>query len=107
MKKGSIPDYYKSLFKGLFYPIQYLLKKTNLEKQTNQDSYPQAIRAWFHFFTILKKLEFTKAIKYLFYILIDIPVKAYNRSIIDKKEIKSFWESQNLKIETLNTTKYS
>lgn len=107
VKKGSIPEYYKSLFKGLFYPIQYVLKKKNLEELTNQDSYPQAVRAWFHFLNILKKLEFIKASKYLFYILIDIPIKAYNRRFIDQEEIKYFCESQNLKIETLNSTIYS
>ncbi|NES05953.1 MAG: glycosyltransferase family 2 protein [Okeania sp. SIO2F4] len=93
VKNGSIPEYYKSLFIGLLYPIQYVSKKTDLQKVTNQNPYPQAVRAWFQILTLLKYFKFIKAGKYLFYIVINIPIKAYNRRLIDQKEIQELQKS--------------
>ena len=99
VKNRSILDYYKSLSIGLLYPIQYILKQKDLQKSTNQNSYPQAIRAWFNILTLLKYFKLIKATQYLFYIVIDIPTKAYSRRLIDQKEIQGLQRSlkENLK----------
>lgn len=91
VKRGSIAGYYKSLILGLHYEIQRFLKHDkDFEALSRQDTYTGAVRACHHCLVQLREGRFIVASKYFFYVIADIPLRAWARSKIDAEQACRF-----------------
>jgi glycosyltransferase involved in cell wall biosynthesis len=92
LKQGSISNYYGCLMLGSVYAIQRLTSDqgSKSDQQMFRRDYQEAVYALHRFLVLVKEKRFEIAIKYLFYILIDIPIRAWVQGRIEAKQLRQF-----------------
>lgn len=81
LKYGSILQYYGLLILGFLLIIKRLVTKAELNKHWDNHPYNQVLQTPNRLFIFIKKRQFSLAVKWLFYILIDIPFRAKTKEI--------------------------
>ncbi|MEA5516705.1 glycosyltransferase family 2 protein [Nodularia sp. UHCC 0506] len=95
VKKNSLLEYYTSLMLGLIYAIQCLFVKKNGNKPSkpsyyNWMIYKEAFLSFYKVSVMLKNGNFLIASKYLFYTMLDIPIRAKIKRSIEAKQMSVF-----------------
>ena len=88
LKKGSLFNYYFCIFKGFYICIKLLSDKDSVKKSLAAHPYKTAILMIHRFLVIVKTGDLLTASKWLFYITVDIPIRAKSKTIIENKKIK-------------------
>ncbi|WP_414550052.1 glycosyltransferase family 2 protein [Anabaena sp. CCY 0017] len=91
VKNNSLLEYYKSLMLGIIYIIQCFPLKDNGDKLSyhNQMIYKEAVLSFYKIFVLIKNGKLVIASKYLFYVMLDIPIRAKIKSRIEAKQISA------------------
>ncbi|GAB1545193.1 hypothetical protein NUACC21_78690 [Scytonema sp. NUACC21] len=83
LKSGSILQYYKSLIIAVLLLPKSLFKKSEFDKQIHQHPYKQVLETPKRILVFIKHGQFSIALQWLFYILIDIPFRAKTKEIFE------------------------
>lgn len=92
-KKGSILKYYQSVLLGVKFAISPIFGKYSSQKNDYQNYYQEGIDSFYKLLLILRDGKFEIGSKYLFYIMIDIPLRALIKSRIEAKQAHSFTQA--------------
>ncbi|WP_016953242.1 glycosyltransferase family 2 protein [Anabaena sp. PCC 7108] len=91
---NSINMYYFHLFLGVILVIKSLLKIRDVEKNMNDYQLKEAVFMFHHLLILIKERKFLLAGKSLFYITIDIPIRAKIKNKMEIEQAKKFTENQ-------------
>ncbi|WP_103126014.1 glycosyltransferase family 2 protein [Nostoc cycadae] len=89
-KHGSILKYYQSLLIGIQYTIDCIIFKHKVEKDYYQHYYREAVHSFHQVLLLLRDGKFLIASKYLFNIIVDVPIRALIKRRIEAKQADKF-----------------
>ena len=89
-KRNSIWMYYKCLILGIPYTFQRFTAKNDFEEKFHQYPYKEAIHAFYRVLVFIKEGKLEIAGKYLFYTIVDIPIRAKIRGTMETKQARKF-----------------
>ncbi|MBD2530073.1 glycosyltransferase family 2 protein [Nostoc flagelliforme FACHB-838] len=83
LKFGSIFEYYGCFIMGLVLPLKRLISKSKFEDDLRKHPYQQVIETPIRLVAFIQNRQFDIAIKWIFYVLIDIPFRAKTKNIVE------------------------
>lgn len=83
LKSGSVSEYYLCLLMGIILTFKELLTKEKPAEKWYKHMYKEMFQTPKRLFAMLKERQFSIAIKWLFYTLVDIPLRAKTKGIIE------------------------
>lgn len=83
VKTGSLLEYYGCIALGVTLVLRQALIKSDLNKKIQKYYYKQAIATPHRLLVFLKERRFLLAMKWFYYVLIDIPIRAKTRSALE------------------------
>ncbi|MBE9210289.1 glycosyltransferase family 2 protein [Nostoc sp. LEGE 06077] len=89
-KHGSILKYYQSLLIGIHYTIDRIIFKHHFEEYYYQSYYKEAVYSFYKLLLLIRASKFLIASKYLFNIIVDIPIKAFIKRRVEAKQAEKF-----------------
>jgi glycosyltransferase involved in cell wall biosynthesis len=89
VKRGSILHYYGCLMLGLIYVIHKFFKR-DLSWKTYTNSYKSSLESFYTILLLIRERKLLIASKYIYYVTIDIPIRAWNRRRLELKQIQNF-----------------
>lgn len=87
---NSVSMYYHYIFLAIILTIQRLLKKNDVETSLNKDKLKETFSIFHDVLVLMKDKKFLLACKCLFYLLIDIPIRAKIKNRIEMKQADNF-----------------
>jgi len=87
VKGGSILKYYVNFILGMLYLIQRLFGFP-LGQENNKNPYKYALYAFHRIAVLVREKKLVVAGKYLYYVALDIPIKARSKRKIDAKQLQ-------------------
>lgn len=87
LKRRSLLEYYVCLFAGIPLGIKLIFNNKKVIEDVSNHYYSGALLTFHHLLAFIKKGDFLIAIKYLFYVTIDIPIRAKIKQTKDLKII--------------------
>ncbi|HBL14123.1 MAG TPA: glycosyltransferase family 2 protein [Cyanobacteria bacterium UBA11162] len=85
LKSGSISEYYACFILGFPLALKRLLTKGEFDKRIRQHRYKSVLYTPYRLLVFIKQGQFSIAAKWLFYILIDIPLRAKTKTLLEKR----------------------
>ncbi|AFY44514.1 glycosyltransferase family 2 protein [Nostoc sp. PCC 7107] len=92
-KYGSILKYYQSLLIGIQYTIYCIILKHKIEEDYYQHYYREAVHSFHQILLLLRDGKLLIASKYLFNIIVDVPIRALIKRRIEAKQADNFRQS--------------
>jgi glycosyltransferase involved in cell wall biosynthesis len=89
MKSGSLLHYYRCLVLGPIYSVHRLFTP-KLTWKTYTHSYKSSLECFQMTLLLLRDRKFSIAMKYLYYIAIDIPLKSWNKGRLELHQLQNF-----------------
>jgi glycosyltransferase involved in cell wall biosynthesis len=83
VKTGSLLEYYGCIALGVAFALRQTLTRTKPDEKTLKHRYTQAIATPHRLLVFLKERRFSLAIKWLYYVLIDIPIRAKAKNTLE------------------------
>lgn len=89
VKLGSMLHYYGFFILGIMHSIQRLF---NLDSKWRDDKHPykDALNSFHRIIVLIRERRFLIAIRFLYYVAIDIPVRAWNKRKLEAKHMQDF-----------------
>lgn len=82
LKSGSIIEYYTQFILGIPLALKRLFGG-KFDERTHQRCFKQVLYTPYRLLVFIKQREFSIALQWFFYVLVDIPLKAKTRGIVD------------------------